>query len=313
MVTIGQFDVTLSIPIDVAPDFPISDLVPCHFQIEGDRIAISPLSMTSVTLYPDGDYEPPKLTEIRVWIIREIDLGREQEESLILSKDEERRFEGILIEATGHFVTIIKHKTNQWDLDTRHPVYAYNYAYSRADERLGPVPMERGTKRLPEYAMGTIMLHTRDAQSELTQEMWQDVATEVSRPASVSLHDELLHDAKTFRSHMRYDASALYAAIASELMLEKACRILLRTRSDLSEKQSESKVSKLNVPRLLKLIYELDPSVPVECQNVTKLFQLRNKIAHGETLTTTWREANEALSTAEQLKRDLTDILYFSC
>jgi len=111
---------------------------------------------------------------------------------------------------------------------------------------------------------------------------------------------------------MRYDASALYAAIASELMLEKACRILLRTKSDPSEKQSESKVSKLKVPQLLKLIYKLDPSVPVEYENVRKLFQLRNKIAHGETLTATWREANEALSTAEQLKRDLTGILYSS-
>jgi len=306
----GQFDVSLSIPIDVAPDFPISGLAPCHFQIEGDRITILPLSMTSVTLYPDGDYEPPKLTEIRVWISREIDLGREQEESLTLSTDEERRFERVLIEATRHFVTIIKHKTNQWDLDTRHPVYAYNYAYSRADERLGTVwPMEQGTKRLPEYAMGRIVLHTRDAQSELTQEMWQKVATEVSRPASVSLHDELLHDAKTFRSHMRYDASALYAAIASELMLEKACVSLLGTKSCLTEKQRKAKVSRLKVPELLELICELDPSVPVEHENVRKLFRLRNKIAHGETKIVTWREANEALRTAEQLKQDLAGIL----
>jgi len=269
--------------------------------------------MTSITLYPDGDYEPPKLTEIRVWISKENDLWREQQDNLTLSTDEERAFERVLIEATRHFVTIMKHKTNQWDLDTRHPVYAYNYAYSRADERLGTVwPMEQGTKRLPEYAMGRIVLHTRDAQNGLTQEMWQEVATEVSRPASVSLHDELLHDAKTFRSHMRYDASALYAAIASELILEKACGILLRTKSDLSEKQSESKVSKLKVPQLLELIYNLDPSVPVEYESVRKLFQLRNKMAHGETLTVTWREANEALSTAQQLKQDLAGILYSS-
>lgn len=306
----GQFDVSLSIPVDVAPDFPISGLDPCHFQIEGDRITILPLSMTSVTLYPDGDYEPPKLTEIRIWISREIDLGRKQEESLTLSTDEERRFERVLIEATRHFITIIKHKTNQWDLDTRHPVYAYNYAYSQADERLGTVwPMEQGTKRLPEYATGRIVLHTRDAQRELTQEMWQEVATEVSRPALVSLHDELLHDAKTFRSHMRYDASVLYAAISSELMLEKACGSLLRTKNGLSDKQSEAKVSRLKVPQLLEQICKLDSNLPVEYENVRKLFQLRNKIAHGETITVTWQEADKALSTAEQLKYDLAGIL----
>ncbi len=306
----GQFDVSLSIPIDVVPDFPISGLDPCHFKIEGDRITILPLSMTLVTPYPDGDYEPPKLTEIRIWISREIDLGRKQEKSLTLSTDEERRFERVLIEATRHFVTIIKHKTNQWDLDTRHPVYAYNYAYSQADERLGTAwPMEQGTKRLPEYAIGRIVLHTRDAQSELTQEMWQEVATEVSRPASVSLHDELLHDAKTFRSHMRYDASVLYTAISSELMLEKVCGSLLRTKNGLSDKQSEAKVSRLKVPQLLEQICKLDPSLPIEYENVRKLFQLRNRIAHGETITVTWQEANEALRTAEQLEQDIAEIL----
>ena len=155
-----------------------------------------------------------------------------------------------------------------------------------------------------------IIWATRDFQNELTRDIWQEVVAEVSCPASVSLHDELLHDAKTFRSHMRYDASALYAAIASELMLEKACGSLLRTKSDLSEKQSESKVSRLKVPQLFKLICRLDPSVPVKYENVRKLFQLRNKIAHGETLTITWQEANEALGTAEQLKHDLAGVLY---
>jgi len=307
----GRFDVSLSIPIDVAPDFPTSGLAPCHFQIEGDRVTILPLSITEATPYPDGDYDAPKLTEIRIWICREIDLGREQEESLTLSPDEERGFERVLVEASRRFVTIIKHKSNQWHLDTRHPVYAYNYAYSRADVRLGTVwPMEPDTKHLPEYAGGIIMFHTRDFQNELTRDMWQEVVAEVSHPASVSLHDELLHDAKTFRSHMRYDASALYAAIASELMLEKTCGSLLRTKSGLSEKQREAKVSRLKVPQLLELICKLDPSLPVKYDNVRTLFQLRNKIAHGETLTVTWQEANEALSTAEQLKYNLAGILY---
>jgi hypothetical protein len=50
--------------------------------------------------------------------------------------------------------------------------------------------------------------------------------------------------------------------------------------------------------------------LPVKYDNVRTLFQLRNKIAHGETLTVTWQEANEALSTAEQLKYNLAGILY---
>ena len=306
----GQFDVSLSIPIDVAPDFPKSGLTPCHFQIEGDMVTILPLNITEVTPYPGGDYEAPKLTEIRVWISREVDLGREQEASLTLSPDEERRFEEVLVEASRRFVTIIKYKTNQWDLDTRHPVYSYDYAYSQADVRLGTVwPMEPGTKRLPEYASGIIMLHTRDFQDELTRDIWQEVVAEVSYPASVSLHDELLYDAKTFRSHMRYDASVLYAAIASELILEKACSSLLGIKGGLNDKQCEATVSKLRKPQLLELIHELDPSLPVKDKDTKKLFRLRNKIAHGKVKTITWQEANEALSIAEQLKQHLAGTL----
>jgi len=307
----GQFDVSLSVPIDVAPGVTTSELELCHFQIEEDMVTILPLKITSVISYPNGDYEPPKLTEIRVGIIREIDLGEEQEESLTLSHVEEHRFEKALVDASKRFVTIIKHKTNQWDLDTRHPIHAYNFEYWLDDMRLVTVwPQEPGAKRLPEYAHGRIIFRLGDFQGELSQEMWQEVVTEISRPASVALHDELLYDAKTFRSHMRYDASALYAAIASELILERACVDLLKIKNGLSEKQSEAKTNRLKVPQLLELISELDPSLPVDYENVRKLFQLRNKIAHGEIFTVTPQEANGALSTAEQLKHDLTAILY---
>ncbi len=311
----GQFDVSLSIPIDVAPDFLGSDLSLCKFQIEGDRVTISPLNVAEAIPYPDGDYEAPKLTEIRVWISKEIDFGRRQKECLTLSPDEERMFERVLVEATRRFVTIIKHKTNQWDLDTRHPVYAYNYVYSLGDTQLSTVwPLQQGTKRLPEYAAGTIIWHARDFQKDLTRAVWQEVAAEVLRPISVPLHDELLHDAKNFRSHMRYDASALYAAIASELMLEKACSSLLRIKGGLSDKQCEAIISKLRNPQLLELIHELDPSLLVKDKGIKKLFKLRNEIAHGKRKpeSVTGEEANEALSTAEQLKQNLTSILYFS-
>jgi hypothetical protein len=264
-----------------------------------------------VTCYPDGDYEAPKLTEIRVWISKEIDLGGVQKESLTPSPDEERMFERVLVEATRRLITIIKHKTNQWDLDTRHPVRAYNCAYSRGDVRLGTVwPMECGAKRLPEYAAGMIICHASDFQKDLTRVIWQEVAAEASRPALVFFYDELLNDAKTFRSQMRYDVSALYAAIASELMLEQACEILLRTRRNLSNKQCEAKLRKLNKHQILNLIRELDASVHVKYEDVRKLFNLRNNIAHGKAQTVTGQEAAEAISTAEQLKQHLGDRLY---
>ncbi|MBM3157519.1 MAG: hypothetical protein FJ004_09595 [Chloroflexi bacterium] len=309
----GQFDVSLSIPVAVTPDFLEPNLSLCQFQIDGDRVIISPLNVAEAIPYPDGDYEPSKLTEIRVWIIREIDLGREQEDSLTLSPDEERLFERVLVEATRRFVTIIKHMTNQWDLDTRHPIYAYDYDYSLGDTQLNTVwPLQQGAKRMPEYAHGVIIFHTRDFKKELNQEMWQELANEVLRPISVPLYDELLHDAKNFRSHMRYDASALYAAIAAELMLEEACGSLLRTKGNLSNKQCAVELRNKNNQQILNLIRELDASVSVKYEDVRKLFNLRNKIAHGQAKTVTGQEAAEAINSAENLKQHLKDMLYTS-
>ena len=301
----GQFDVSLPVAIDAAPDLQQSSLAPCHLEIEGSNVAILPLNVTEATV-SDGDYEAPKLTDIRVWITRQIDLDGAPEKAH-LPLDEERTFERILVKATRRFVTLVKQKTNQWDLDTRHPVYAYNYEYSLSDIPLATQwPIQKGTKRMPEYARGMI---TFDLHRGLTRDNWQQVANEVSGPVSVPFHTELLNEAKVFRSHMRYDSAALYAAISVELMLEAASRKLLGEERGLSEKQCIAKVSGLNKPRLLKLIYELDPCLPVNFESVKKLFRLRNQIAHGKTPIVAWQEAKEAIRTAEQLRQSLAQYL----
>jgi len=306
----GQFDVSLSVPIDVAPGITTSDLEACNFQIEENMVTILPLNITPVIPYPNGDYEPPKLTEIRVWIIMEIDLVKENGKSLAIPLDKEQRFETLLVDVSRRFVRLIKHKTNQWHLDTRHPVHAYSYKYWLDDVQLGTVwPQELGSKRLPEYAHGRILFHSDDFRGELSHETWQDVITEISQPTSVALNDELLHDAKNFRSEMRYDVSVLYAAIASEFILEKVCVSLLKLKKGLSEEQSEAKASKMRVPQLLKLMSELDPTLPLKYENVRSLFHLRNNIAHGKISTVLHQEANGAIRTAEQLKRDLAPFL----
>jgi len=301
----GRFNVSLLVPVDVVPDFPASGLDSCHFQIEGDIVTIMPLNITKAIPYPDGDYEPSRLTEIRVWINREIDLRREQEESLVLSADEEQKFEKILVKATEHFVTVIKNKTNQWDLDTRHPVHAYSFEYWLEDVQISTAwPMKPGDKRLPEYAQGGISLRPSDFQDELSQEMWQEVVAEVRRPAPPHPQDELLYDAKTFRSHMRYETSVLYAAIASELMLREACARLLKTEGGLSDRQCDL-IVKMNIPQLFELMHELNRSFLIKYEDVRNLVELRNRIAHGRSNTATHQEANEAIGTAEHLKRSL--------
>ncbi|GEM_PF-4014685 len=304
----GQFDVSLPVAIDAAPDLQQPSLALCHLEVEGSNVTILPLNLTEATV-SDGDYEAPKLTDIRVWITRRIEVNGTPEKALI-SPDEERTFEKVLLEATRRFVTLVKQKTNQWDLDTRHPVYAYNYEYSLSDIPLATQwPIQKGTKRMPEYAMGSITTTAFDLCKELTADIWQQVASEASRPVSVSFYYELLSEAKVFCSHMRYDTAVLYAAFSAELMLEKVCWRLLWEKRGLSDKQCVAKASRLKIPDLLKLIHELDPSLPVNFESVRELFQLRNKIAHGKAPIVAWQKAKEAIRTAKQLRQSLSRYL----
>lgn len=306
----GHFDVSLPIPIHVAADLLGTDLAPCQFEIDGDRVTMFPLRATETTVDRAGDYEGPEVAKIRVRIRKDIALVRGQSERPKLSPDQKRAFESTLVEATRRLVTILKHKTGQWNLDTRHPIYAYSAAYSWGGQPLGTDwPTEQGAKHLPEYAHGTIVWNPRDLYGEVTPELWQEAIAAISRPVSVPFYDELLDDAKTFRSHIRYDAAALYAAIASELMLERACMNLLRNIEGLSVRQCQKKAGNLSGRKLVKLIRKMDTGLLAGQDEVSKLFNLRDKIAHGEVCTVTWRKANWAIDAAEALRSRLVNVL----
>jgi hypothetical protein len=191
----GEFEVKLSKAIDVVSDFTEPGLVMCKFQMDDSRIMISPLKISEPE-YDDEDYEPAKLMEIKVWIIRnyEFDIT----EKKLLPHHEEKAFEKILIESIRRFVTLIKHKTRQWDLDTRHPVYAHRAKFWYGDNQTeSDFPLPEGDWRLPEYSYGTIIFTTRDAHDELSRDTWQTVVNEISHPVTIPPYEELLSDANS--------------------------------------------------------------------------------------------------------------------
>lgn len=301
---LGKFDVTLPVPIDVAPGFPGPDVPPCQFWIGAVRVSALPLDTPSVNHYSTGDDEPPKLVELRVWITREVILDRAGREDLVLPAKEEDSFEELLIEATRRFITMVRDKTNQWELDTRHPVYSCSYSYSVGGKPLATTwPMKRGNKRRPGY-VGIVSIRPSDFYGELTGDIWQEVTAEIRGFVSAAPHNELIADAKVLRGYLRYDASALYAAIASELMLQRICGGLLITRG-MKGKHRGAKVSDLTAFQLRKLIYELDLGFPVKDEDIRWLFELRNKIAHGKAKAVTWRQVGRAIGIAEHLRQCL--------
>jgi hypothetical protein len=278
----GQFEVVLTKAIDLVPDISQSDLPVCEFVMNESQIFIWPLKITEAVVYPEGDYDSPKLTEIKIYIIRQLELQNEQQESMKLPREQELVFENILIEAIRRFVTIIRLTTNQWDLDTRHPVYAYSFKYWHNDTPIETSwPLEAGAKRMPQYSFGTFVVTTLDAQSELSPRIWQNISKEISSQPIIEYYEELLADAKAFRYQMRYYLSVFYFAIASELMLEKACNYILLTKHHLGEKGRVRILRDMNIPDLTKLLNDIVPNCKIKYENIRKLFELRNKIAHG--------------------------------
>jgi len=304
----GRFEVTLSTPVDLSPDFPSSGVPACHLEIDGSRITIVPLKMTETVDYGDGDYESPQLTEIEVTIVKEaaVEGGGEPR----LPRDEESKFESVLVDATRRFVTLAKHKTSQWDLDVRHPVHAYSSEYSRQGTPLSTSwPNREGTRSMPRYFVGTLIRNTREAYEELSSKTWDEIVETISTYSTPPYYDELVADSISFRLRSRYDSSVLYGAIAAELMLERACHILLRTDHNLSEDQCETITKRMNNPAKLDLLGKLAPDVRVDGKAVTKLFELRNKIAHGRSVDISWEDAVGSASTVEHIKRVLSSVL----
>ena len=300
----GQFNVTLTTPIAVSPDTRQEALNPCKLDIEDSEVALGTLKISPMIDYGDGAFGGSELTDIRVWISREVELSAVSQTAQQIPREEQTKFEQILIAVTRRFVTAVKQSIGQWDLDTRHPVYSYTYKYLLADTSLDTSrPLSSGSRAMPEYAKGTITLETHKS---LTTAVWRKVEQNVKAPVELPFYEELLYDARTFRDHMQYDTAILFAAVATEVVLKEACLKLLSNKRGLSSSLCDSRLRNMKVRSLVKLMKELEPSSQVNQKDIEWLFDQRNKIAHGKTRISTWQDAATAIKITKTLKRQLS-------
>ena len=144
---------------------------------------------------------------------------------------------------------------------------------------------------------------------ELTTDVWEEITHLVKQPVEMSPHDELLNDAKTFLANMRYDPAILYAAFASELLVEETCRKLLQLKGALIERQCDVVIQHCINQSRIELINELSTLSRVRWKPLDKFFKQRNQIAHSGKRNVTWQEATDAILTALSLRRDLTEVV----
>ncbi len=301
----GQFDLTLTTPISMSFEVVQGELEPIKFEIDNSRVMIQPPKITEGTDY-NGDVEPPRLIDVRVWIIKEV-LDTSPESLKKLSGDEEVSFEKILIEAVRRFVTLVKLRTDQWSLDTRYPVYSYKYAYFLGDDTLDTsFPLSKGSRKMPEYFKGRLTFETYE---ELTIDAWRGIVQAIGVPTPLPIHEEFLYDARIFRDSGQYHISILFAAVAVEVILEEVSEKLLKAKGTLTDSQCDAILSGRRVPSLVKLVKELEPSIQLDRKNLEWLLQQRNKIAHGKTRISKGQDAGKAIGVATALRRQLSEIL----
>ena len=105
---IGEFEVTLPVPITINPKILNTPQAPCEFQIEDNDVLIWLGKCTDPVYYAEFDeWEVPRLIELRIFISRPASSTSVGEISNQLTREEEKNFERILIEATRRFVSAI--------------------------------------------------------------------------------------------------------------------------------------------------------------------------------------------------------------
>ena len=305
----GKFTASVPAPIVVARS--ILEMVDrrrsprIKLRIDESDVMVNPEERTEPILDEQGFEEvSPRISSFKACIARDVPLQSDSEGCAILSLNDERKFEAVLVEAIRRVVSAIKLRTGQSSIDTRHPVHSYGYRYFSDDQPVGTLfPVREGFYPMPQYALGTISF---DAPcKELDTGMWEGLQTEVASPVEIPLYDEFLHDAVTFRAEMNYQMAALSAAISMELMLAKIYTALLVRECNLRKSQIQKKVEDTRQKDLVYMIKALDPDLPISDQEVQSVFRERNCIAHGDRLGTSPETMADMIATARRAREVL--------
>lgn len=301
----GKFEVTLRTPIHIC--FDVNKVAPLHFEVDKNDILIQPLEPRPPITDEEGDLiEPPALERICICVAKNVQepIGTTPKQ---LPKEERKRFEPVIIEATRRFVKAIAAKTADWGLDYRQPVACYVSEYFLQDEKLPAEFLEKSARLIPEEsAEGLIIWRPDELIRDLTEDIWKEVAADIQEPVKLNHYDEAIFDAMRFRQQLRYDTAVLYAAFAGETIL-KEISIALLGRRGLTTEQIDIFLDHAKTPSLVKLI-ETFPEVALPKfgkHSLEKLFKIRNAIAHKKRTSATGGEANSAIWVALRLKECL--------
>ncbi len=295
----GAFHVVLSTPVEMEYGVTLADFGSSEFEFEFEQkriaVEVSPLKFEQ----PEdlmGSTPPPVLREFSVLIKREVD-QLEDVGTASLAFEELESFERALSEAVSRLMQIIRSSTEQWLLETRlafRPTVV-NFFDSKGDPVGDPSPVSYEF-RAPEPSD---YIEFQMYGDRLTPVIWQQVVSTMSRSKKPPLHKEILDDAYNYAANGRFDVAVLFSAVAAEIILERMCKQVLKSKAKLSDKQSDMFVNDLKVHSLVKIMCSINSSI--DKKKLEFLFKRRNKIAHSGQRRVSFKEVSESLGTARGL------------
>lgn len=305
----GIFDADLSVPIDVSPKLPKEQLITEPFKIEDADVHLETIELEEAFLIPEdvgGGYEPARLKTIRATMVREARVMTVSNGMSQLHREEEEVFERILVEAVERLTIAVALSTQQWHLDSRHPVHTYadRYFVDKEVPLNTQFPLRDGSKRLPRTIWPRMSWD--EVYSEVSHDLWTSITQNIHNPTEIPPHDEFLYGARQLRRGLHYEAASLFAAVAVETLVDSACREVLGKKHGLTARQTDKIIKSMRHQSRVELLYSLYPDLEISSKEITKLAELRNKIAHGNRYHVTNDETDEAISIVNKLKRGLT-------
>jgi len=302
---VGQFDVTLSVPLSVSPEFKPENVEPLQLTIQESAIFISALNITYDSYY--DEYIGTSLNILRVIIRRPAVLGEDGN----LMVEEERTFELHLIEAVQRLAGAVKLRTNNWGQDVQHPIRAYASKYSSEDASVGTVhPLAVGDLKVPDYYFGSITTDVAGLVSELSPASWEQL--ELDSAAEIPHYEERLADARFLKSLLRYEAAILYFAMAAELMIIEAGEALFNLRKidrPIDKKKNDGSFDRTKTRQIITAIAKHHIGFKPLKKKLNQLFDWRRDLAHGRPIPEADDRVADALAITLQTNQELQNWL----
>ena len=274
---------TFETPFDInVVDGRIGDTLTLEMPDGTGKVTVRPLVQKEFS----SRWERPSET---VWESNTVEIDVEMDATAFPPPDEQR-FEDAACKYLLRFLRCCRHRSEQFQIDPRWEPDSYNVVFINHDTGETQAGGLSGTMRM------------QSNPPSLDESHWDKIGDDLRGDPNFDIWEELLLDARLYRSQNNYRMAVLNAAVVIEAIMTRYMKHKLMNREIASKSQIEKFVNEVSNRDLavvgLGLVSKIAESVREDCR---KTLDLRNSILHVPKKNVTGGEASLALKAVEAL------------